>query len=70
MGMVVKHLDGCIVDLLHELKIATHSQGVQSSSQGSDAMRLEDLPTFKKAWDSKGGFSAFQQHVRSLLTDI
>jgi hypothetical protein len=26
--------------------------------------------TAKKAWDSKGGFSAFQQHIRSSLTDI
>jgi hypothetical protein len=37
---------------------------------GGDVMRLEDLPTFKKAWDSKGGLSAFQQHVKSSLTDI
>jgi hypothetical protein len=37
---------------------------------GGDAMKLEDLPTFKKAWDSKGGLLAFQQHVKSSLTDI
>jgi hypothetical protein len=37
---------------------------------GGDAMKLEDLPTFKKAWDSKGGLLAFQQNVKSSLTDI
>jgi hypothetical protein len=33
MGMVVKHSNGCTVDLLHELKRATQPQEFQSSSQ-------------------------------------
>jgi hypothetical protein len=42
---------------------------VQNYMSG-DAMRLEELPTFKEAWDSKGGLSAFQKHVQSSLTDV
>lgn len=37
---------------------------------GGDVMKLEDLPTFKKAWDDQGGLLAFQQHVQSKLADI
>ncbi len=35
-----------------------------------DVMKLEELPTFKKAWDDQGGLLAFQQHVQSKLADI
>ena len=35
---------------------------------GGDVMKLEELPTFKKAWDDRGGLLAFQQHVQSGLT--
>jgi hypothetical protein len=33
MGMAVKHSNGCVVALLHELKRAIQSQEFQSSSQ-------------------------------------
>ena len=36
---------------------------------GGNAMRLEDLPTFKKAWDGKG-LAAFQAHVQEILMAI
>ena len=38
--------------------------------QGGDAMKLQDLPTFNIAWDSRGGLSAFQSHVQSRLLAI
>lgn len=34
---------------------------------GGNAMKLEELPTFSKAWQSRGGLSAFQDHVKSRL---
>jgi hypothetical protein len=37
---------------------------------GGDVMKLEELPTFKKAWNHQGGLLAFQQHVQSKLADI
>jgi hypothetical protein len=37
---------------------------------GGDAMKLEELPTFKNAWDNRGGLLAFQQHVQSKLAAI
>jgi hypothetical protein len=37
---------------------------------GGDVMKLEELPTFKKAWDHQGELLAFQQHVQSKLADI
>lgn len=37
---------------------------------GGDVMKLEELPTFKKAWDDQGGLLAFQQHVQHKLADI
>ena len=37
---------------------------------GGNAMRLEDLPTFKKAWDAKGGLAAFQTHIQTGLLAI
>jgi len=37
---------------------------------GGDVMKLEELPTFKKAWDNQGGLLAFQQHVQHKLADI
>lgn len=35
---------------------------------GGDAMKLEELPTFTKRWNSE--LSAFQAHVQSGLSDI
>jgi hypothetical protein len=37
---------------------------------GGDVMKLEELPTFQKAWDNQGGLLAFQQHVQSKLEHI
>lgn len=37
---------------------------------GGDVMKLEELPTFKNAWDGQGGLLAFQQHVQSKFADI
>ena len=37
---------------------------------GGNAMRLEDLPTFKNAWDAKGGLAAFQTHIQTGLLAI
>lgn len=37
---------------------------------GGNAMKLEELPTFKDAWDSQGGLSAFQEHVKSKLAAV
>jgi len=36
--------------------------------RGGNIMKLEELPTFAKRWDS--GLSAFQAHVQSTLLDI
>ncbi|NJN48524.1 MAG: hypothetical protein HC805_00260 [Alkalinema sp. RL_2_19] len=38
--------------------------------EGGNAMRLEDLPTFKAAWDAQGGLTAFQSHVQAALSAI
>jgi hypothetical protein len=35
--------------------------------RSGNAMRLDDLPTFKEAWESQGGLLAFQEHVQSSL---
>lgn len=35
--------------------------------QGGNLMKLEELPTFKEAWDHRGGISAFQTYVQSQL---
>jgi hypothetical protein len=40
------------------------------SYMGGDVMKLEELPTFQKAWDNQGGLLAFQQHVQSKLEHI
>jgi hypothetical protein len=40
------------------------------SYQGGNAMKLQDLPTFNAAWDSRDGLSAFQSHVQSKLLTI
>ncbi len=40
--------------------------GVQAF-QGGNVMRLEDLDTFKSAWDVRGGLAAFQPHVQVVL---
>ena len=37
---------------------------------GGDAMRLEDLPTFKEAWDTNGGLAAFQTYIQTGLLAI
>jgi hypothetical protein len=37
---------------------------------GGDVMKLEELPTFQKAWDNQGGLLAFQQHVQSKIEHI
>ncbi|MEX0268111.1 hypothetical protein AB3R30_03115 [Leptolyngbyaceae cyanobacterium UHCC 1019] len=37
---------------------------------GGSVMQLEELPTFKEAWDSQGGLSAFQDHVQSKLAAV
>jgi hypothetical protein len=37
---------------------------------GGNVMKLEDLPTFKDAWDSRGGIAMFREHVQSKLADI
>ena len=38
---------------------------------GGDVMKLEDLPTFKAAWDiQRGGLSAFQAHIQSQLASL
>lgn len=38
--------------------------------EGGKAMKLEELPTFKESWDSKGGLPAFQEHIKSELAAI
>ena len=38
--------------------------------QGGNVMKIEDLPTFKEVWDSQGGLSAFQDHVKSRLSVV
>ena len=38
--------------------------------RGGNAMKLEELDTFKKSWDSKGGLPAFQEHVKSGLAAV
>lgn len=35
--------------------------------QGGNVMKLEELPTFKEAWESRGGITAFQDYVQSRL---
>ena len=35
--------------------------------QGGSVMRLQELPTFNKAWSTKGGISGFQDRIASLL---
>jgi hypothetical protein len=37
---------------------------------GGDVMKLEDLPTFKDAWEHKGGLAEFQARVQSRLLAI
>ncbi len=37
---------------------------------GGNAMELKELPTFKKAWESRGELTAFQDHVKSRLLAI
>jgi hypothetical protein len=37
---------------------------------GGDVMKLEELPTFKKAWEHQGGLLAFQHHVQLKLENI
>ena len=37
---------------------------------GGNAMKLEELPTFKRAWESRGELTAFQDHVKSRLLAI
>ncbi|MEE3718107.1 hypothetical protein V2H45_15310 [Tumidithrix elongata RA019] len=37
---------------------------------GGNAMKLEELPTFKRSWESRGGLNAFQDHVKSRLLGI
>lgn len=37
---------------------------------GGNVMKLEELPTFMDAWDSQGGLSAFQDHVKSRLSVV
>ncbi|BAQ66608.1 hypothetical protein [Geminocystis sp. NIES-3709] len=34
---------------------------------GGNTMKLEELPTFKEAWNHRGGISAFQSHIQSQL---
>lgn len=36
--------------------------------QGGNVMKIEDLPTFKHAWEVKGGLAMFQEYVQSKLT--
>ena len=38
--------------------------------QGGNVMKLTELPTFKEAWDSRGGLTTFQDHVKSRLLAI
>jgi len=38
--------------------------------QGGNVMKLEELPTFKEAWESRGGITAFQDYVQSKLSAI
>jgi len=38
--------------------------------QGGKAMKLEELSTFKEAWESRGGITAFQDYVQSRLLAI
>lgn len=41
------------------------------SYMGGDAMKLEELPTFKAAWDTqRDGLSAFQHHIQSQLASL
>jgi hypothetical protein len=35
--------------------------------EGGDVMELETLPTFKKYWDSNGGFQEFKSRVFTML---
>lgn len=35
--------------------------------QGGDVMELDNVPSFKKHWDSKGGLDGFQNFVRTQL---
>ena len=38
--------------------------------QGGNAMKLDELPTFQKQWDIKGGLFAFQKHIQSKIADV
>lgn len=38
--------------------------------QGGNVMKLERLQTFRDAWDSQGGISAFQKFVQARLDDV
>ncbi|MBD2534567.1 hypothetical protein H6G97_35845 [Nostoc flagelliforme FACHB-838] len=38
--------------------------------RGGNAMKLEDLSTFKEHWDTQGGLLAFQKLLQSRLTDV
>lgn len=35
--------------------------------QGGKVMELENLPTFKQHWDSRGGLPEFQKHILKVL---
>lgn len=35
--------------------------------QGGDVMSLENISAFRQHWQGRGGLSAFQEHVRSVL---
>jgi hypothetical protein len=37
---------------------------------GGNVMKLEELPTFKESWESRGGLTAFQDYVKSRLLAI
>lgn len=40
------------------------------SYQGGDVMKLEDLPTFQKRWNTEGGLSAFHKHLHKELSEL
>lgn len=38
--------------------------------RGGNAMKLEELATFQKQWDTKGGLFAFHNHIQSKIADV
>lgn len=38
--------------------------------RGGNAMKLEELLTFKETWNSQGGLPAFQEHIKSRLAAV